>query len=46
MFDIEYIKNEIKELKKDVPNNYDKLLSIYLRLVIEYIHVQKTDEDL
>ncbi len=46
MFDINTIKNEVKDLKKDVPKNYEKLLNIYLRLLIEYLYVIKTDEDL
>jgi hypothetical protein len=46
MFDLDIIKQEIRELKTDVPKNYEKLLNIYLRLIIEYLHVKKTDEDM
>mgnify|MGYP003339950899 CR=1 FL=1 len=46
MFDIKEINNQIHSLKKDLPKNYEKLLNIYLRLIIEYYHVQKTDEDI
>ena len=46
MFDIIAIKNEINYLKKDVNKNYEKLLNIYLRLVIEYLYMKKTDEDI
>jgi len=46
MFDIEQISQEIQHLKKDVSKNYEKLLNIYLRLVIEYLYTKKTDEDI
>lgn len=46
MFDIAEIKNEINNLKKNVDHNYDKLLNLYLRLLIEYEYMEKTDEDL
>jgi hypothetical protein len=46
MFDIKDISSQISTLKKDLNKNYDKLLNIYLRLIIEYYHTQKTDEDL
>lgn len=46
MFDIKDISSQILTLKKDLNKNYDKLLNIYLRLIIEYYHTQKTDEDL
>ena len=46
MFDIAEIKNEINNLKKNVDQNYDKLLNLYLRLLIEYKYMEKTDEDL
>lgn len=46
MFDIAEIKNEINNLKKNVDQNYDKLLNLYLRLLIEYEYMEKTDEDL
>ena len=44
MFDLKTIKNEIKLLQKDVSKNYDKLLNIYLRLIIEYLYIKKTNE--
>lgn len=44
MFDLKTVKNEIKLLKKDVSKNYDKLLNIYLRLIIEYLYIKKTNE--
>lgn len=46
MFDIVEIKNEINNLKKNVDQNYDKLLNLYLRLLIEHEYMEKTDEDL
>jgi hypothetical protein len=46
MFDLDFIRQEIRELKTDVPKNYEKLLNIYLRLIIEYLYVKKTDEDI
>lgn len=46
MFDLDMIKTEVSELQQDSKKNYDKLLNIYLRLYIEYLHFQKTDEDL
>ena len=46
MFDITEIRNEINYLRKDVRKNYEKLLNIYLRLVIEYLYMKKTDEDI
>lgn len=46
MFDITEIRNEINYLRKDVRRNYEKLLNIYLRLVIEYLYMKKTDEDI
>ena len=46
MFDITEIRNEINYLRRDVRRNYEKLLNIYLRLVIEYLYMKKTDEDI
>lgn len=46
MIDINEIRNEINTLKNDVRQNYDKLLNIYLKLVIELMYFEKTDEDL
>ena len=46
MFDIKEIYNQIYVLNQDVPKNYDNLLNIYLRLIIEYYHMEKTDEDI
>ena len=46
MFDIKEIYKQIDVLKKDVPKNYDQILNIYLRLIIEYYHMKKTDEDI
>tara|TARA_B100001093_G_C26068463_1_gene693455 strand:+ start:391 stop:531 length:141 start_codon:yes stop_codon:yes gene_type:complete len=46
MIDINEIKNEINTLKNDVRQNYDKLLNIYIKLVIELMYFEKTDEDL
>ena len=43
MFDLKLLKKEISELKADVPKNYDKLLNIYLRLLIEYLYLKKID---
>jgi len=43
MFDLKLLKNEIYELKTNVPNNYEKLLNIYLRLVIEYLYLKKLE---
>tara|TARA_E500000178_G_C16731175_1_gene621659 strand:- start:7 stop:147 length:141 start_codon:yes stop_codon:yes gene_type:complete len=46
MFEISELKKEINSLKNDVPKNYEKLLNIYLRLIVEYYYMEKTDEDL
>lgn len=46
MIDINEIRNEINTLKNDVRQNYDKLLNIYIKLVIELMYFEKTDEDL
>ena len=46
MFDLKLLKKEIYELQTDVSNNYEKLLNIYLRLIVEYYYMEKTDEDL
>lgn len=42
MFDYDLVKKEIEELKTDVPKNYDKLLNIYLKLIIEYMVLKKS----
>lgn len=46
MLDLEKIKSEINILKKDVSKNYDKLLNIYMKLMIELKYMERTDEDL
>ncbi len=46
MLDLEKIKSEINILKKDVSKNYDKLLNIYMKLMIELKFMERTDEDL
>ena len=42
MFDYDLVKKEIEELKTDVPKNYDKLLNIYLKLLIELLYLKKS----
>ena len=42
MLDYHLVKKEIEELKTDVPKNYDKLLNIYLKLIIEYMVLKKS----
>ena len=42
MFDYDLVKKEIEELKTDVPKNYDKLLNIYLKLIIVYMVLKKS----
>tara|TARA_B100001093_G_C26812255_1_gene1008079 strand:+ start:804 stop:944 length:141 start_codon:yes stop_codon:yes gene_type:complete len=46
MLELDEIRKEIKSLQNDVGKNYDKLLNIYLRLMIEYKYLERTDEDL
>ena len=43
MFDLKLLENEINILKKDPSGNYDKLLNIYFRLLIEYLYLKKKD---
>ena len=45
MFDLKLLKKEIYELQTDVPNNYEKLLNIYLRLIIEYLYLKNSEID-
>ena len=44
MFDIKLLKKEISELQTDVPKNYEKLLNIYFRLVVEYLYLKNSKE--
>ena len=41
MLDYHLVKKEIEELKTNVPKNYDKLLNIYLKLIIKYLILKK-----
>ena len=45
MFDLKLLKKEIYELQTDVSNNYEKLLNIYLRLIIEYLYLKNSEID-
>ena len=42
MLDYNLVKKEINSLKNDVPKNYDKLLNIYLKLLIELLYLKKS----
>ena len=42
MFDYDLVKKEIEELKTNEKKNYDKLLNIYLKLIIEYMVLKKS----
>lgn len=42
MLDYNLVKKEIDSLKNDVPKNYDKLLNIYLKLLIELLYLKKS----
>jgi len=44
MFDLKLLQREISELQTDVPKNYEKLLNIYLTLLIEYLYLKKTQD--
>ena len=44
MFDLKLLKKEIYELQTDVSNNYEKLLNIYFRLVVEYLYLKNSKE--
>ena len=42
--ELEKIKKEIKKLEKSKKRNYNKLLEIYKKLVLEYYYMKKTNQ--